>query len=68
MTAARTAGRRGRAAPLVEYPADPVELAQALAERGLSDGLPVVPPTAERVRAMLEYTDRDPLELIGVSL
>ncbi len=66
MTAARTAGRRGRAAPLVEYPADPVELAQALAERGLSDGLPVVPPTPERVRAMLEYTDRDPLEVIGV--
>ena len=27
-------------------------------ERGWGDGLPIVPPTAERVEAMLEYCDR----------
>ncbi len=29
-----------------------------IAERGWGDGLPVVPPTAERVSAMLEWCDR----------
>ena len=32
----------------------------------LTDGLPVVPPTPERVVAMLEHTSRDPQELVGV--
>ena len=36
---------------------DPFE---ALFDRGLTDGLPVVPPTPERVVAMLEHTSRDP--------
>ena len=31
----------------------------------LSDGLPIVPPTAERVERMLEWTNRDPQEVIG---
>ena len=31
----------------------------------LTDGLPVVPPTACRVNAMLCGTDRDPKEIIG---
>jgi hypothetical protein len=42
---------------------DPFE---ALYERGLTDGLPVVPPTPERVVAMLEHTSRDPQDLVGV--
>jgi hypothetical protein len=42
---------------------DPFE---AMHERGLTDGLPVVPPTPERVVAMLEHTGRDPQELVGV--
>ena len=42
---------------------DPFE---ALYERGLTDGLPVVPPTPERVVAMLEHTCRDPQDLVGV--
>ena len=42
---------------------DPIE---ALHERGVTDGLPVVPPTPERVVAMLEHTARDPQELVGV--
>jgi hypothetical protein len=31
----------------------------------LSDGLPIVPPTAERVTRMLDATSRDPQEVIG---
>ena len=42
---------------------DPFE---ALHERGLTDGLPVVPPTPERVVAMLEHTSRDPQEVVAV--
>jgi len=34
--------------------------------RGWTDGLPIIPPTEERVRAMLRYTDRDPDEVVGV--
>lgn len=36
-----------------------------LYEQGLSDGLPVVPPTPERVEEMLTYTDRSPDEVIA---
>ena len=42
---------------------DPFE---ALFDRGLTDGLPVVPPTPERVVAMLEHTSRDPGEVVGL--
>lgn len=41
---------------------DPME---ACFERGWSDGLPVVPPTQERVLRMLSGTDRNPDEIIG---
>jgi hypothetical protein len=41
---------------------DPVELAFA---RGWTDGLPVTPPTDERVIAMLKGTSRRPDEVIG---
>jgi len=34
----------------------------------LSDGLPVVPPTVEKVEAFLKYTDRKADEVIGVLL
>ena len=34
-------------------------------ERGWTDGLPIVPPTIERVEAMLASTPRDPQEIIG---
>lgn len=42
---------------------DPIE---ALHERGLTDGLPVVPPTPERVVAMLAGTAREPQELVAL--
>ena len=35
-------------------------------ERGLTDGLPVVPPTPERVMRMLTGTRRDPREVIAI--
>jgi hypothetical protein len=42
---------------------DPFE---AMYERGWSDGLPLVPPTPERVVAMLEGTSRDPSEVVAI--
>ena len=36
--------------------------------KGWSDGLPIVPPTKEKVEAFLRFTDRDPDELIGILL
>ena len=41
---------------------DPIE---AMFARGWSDGLPVVPPTPERVIRMLAGTDRDPREVVA---
>lgn len=35
-------------------------------ERGLTDGLPIVPPTPERVQAMIDYSGRDPGEQLGI--
>ena len=61
--AARLAARRARAEGRIRSRAltigeleDPIE---ALFDRGVTDGLPVVPPTPERVVAMLEHTTRD---------
>ena len=34
--------------------------------RGWSDGLPLVPPTEERVLRMLDGTSRDPREVVGL--
>ena len=39
---------------------------ELLYEQGVTDGLPVMPPTPERVVRMLEYTSRDPQEQIAV--
>ncbi|HAF69125.1 MAG TPA: thioredoxin [Acidimicrobiaceae bacterium] len=38
----------------------------ALFDRGWSDGLPVIPPTEERVAKMLEGTTRQPDEIVAV--
>ena len=46
---------------------DAWDLAQhALAERGLTDGLPVMPPTARRVDAMLSAASLDPDAVLAV--
>jgi hypothetical protein len=39
---------------------------EAIFARGWTDGLPVVPPTEERVLRMLDGTARDPQEVIGL--
>ena len=38
----------------------------AFLEFGWSDGLPIVPPTEERVNALLATTQRNPDEVIGI--
>jgi len=35
-------------------------------EREWSDGLPIVPPTLEKIEEFLSYTDRDPEESLGI--
>ncbi len=40
--------------------------AEAMFDRGWSDGLPVVPPTEARVLRMLDGTDRPPDEIVAV--
>jgi hypothetical protein len=68
--AGRLAARRARASGQIT--ARELELGgledpfEAMHERGLTDGLPVVPPTPERVVAMLDYSSRGPQELVGV--
>ena len=42
---------------------DPLEYCY---EQGWTDGLPVVPPTPERVKAMLSTVTRDPYEVMAV--
>ena len=53
---------RSRRIPLGELE-DEIEACYA---RGWTDGLPVVPPTRERVLRMLEGTSRDPAEVVAV--
>jgi hypothetical protein len=42
------------------------EVNEYFLEQRWSDGLPIVPPTIERVEAFLHFTDRDPDEVLGV--
>ena len=56
----------GRAGSTVEFPDDVATVSREFAARGWSDGLPVIPPTEERVAAMLAGTPRAPLEVIGI--
>jgi hypothetical protein len=37
-------------------------------EKEWSDGLPIVPPTLEKINEFLSYTDRDPDEVLGIVL
>jgi hypothetical protein len=61
--AARASGRlRARELEIGELE-DPIE---ALFDRGYSDGLPLVPPTPERVVEMLDATRRDAQDLVGL--
>ena len=40
---------------------------EAMFSRGYTDGLPVVPPTPERVMRMLSGTSRDPQEVVAIA-
>ena len=60
---ARQEGRIRSRSLRVGGPEDPQE---SLHRRGLTDGLPVVLPTPERVVSMLEHTSRHPQDVIGV--
>jgi len=44
------------------------EVQETFIDRLWSDGLPIVPPTLDRVDRFLAWTDRDPGEVIGVLL
>ncbi len=55
-------GLKARAIAVGEWD-DPME---ACFERGWSDGLPVVPPTDDRILRMLGGTDRKPDEIVGL--
>jgi hypothetical protein len=52
----------------VVFEGTPDEVNRFFYENGWSDGLPIVPPTAERVAEFLRFTDRDADEELGVLL
>ena len=64
--AARRARREGRIRSRIMEVGDLEDPFEALFDRGVSDGLPVVPPTPERVVAMLGGTSRDSRDVVGV--
>ena len=49
----------------VDLPDDSEAVSDYLYERGLSDGLPVIVPTVQRVERMLSGTRRDPASSLG---
>lgn len=51
---------------LLAVPDDPVALIEHYEARGWGDGLPMIPPTEERVAAMLGDTAHDPDEVVAV--
>jgi hypothetical protein len=58
-------GETGIAARRIAIGAGEDEI-EAMFDRGWSDGLPLVPPTEERVLRMLSGTARDPQEVVGL--
>jgi len=66
---------QGAPAPSAPAEHDPAEIVvrgdldrvtEYFEERGWTDGLPIVPPTPERVEAFLQHTRREPDEVLGV--
>src|SRR5258705_3251380 len=52
-------------AALFEAPDDPDAINRLYRERRWGDGLPIVPPTVERVTSMLAHTRRPPDEIVA---
>ena len=50
---------------LIEAPDDYEEMNAFFRQRQWGDGLPLVPPTQERVARMLQYTQRSPEEVVA---
>jgi hypothetical protein len=61
---ARHSGATWLAARKVEY-GDNIDPVEVCYERGWTDGLPVTPPTDQRVIAMLKGTSRKPDDIVG---
>jgi len=57
---------RGPAARTLEVENDSLAVNELYQERGWTDGLPIVPPTQERVREFLGWTERDRYEVVAV--
>ena len=64
--AARAARRAGRLRARELRIGELEDAVEALYDRGFSDGLPLVPPTPERVVEMLDATSREAQELVAV--
>jgi hypothetical protein len=60
-----TFGGSGMTARRIEF-GSAEDIHEAMFDRGWTDGLPVVPPTAKRVAGMLSGTTRPPDELVAV--
>jgi hypothetical protein len=56
----------GPAAATFVFPGAYEDIDALYQERGWTDGLPIVPPTAAAVAAALAWTDRDAREVVGV--
>ncbi|MCH9675858.1 MAG: hypothetical protein K0U93_30760 [Gammaproteobacteria bacterium] len=52
----------------IVFEGDFEEVNRLFYENGWGDGLPIVPPTSERVEAFLKFTDREPDEELGILL
>ena len=63
---ARRARREGRIRSRSLWVGGHEDPQETLYRRGMTDGLPVVPPTPERVVAMLDHTSRHPQDVIGI--
>lgn len=63
--ATRPAARGNERASLFEAPDDIEAINRLYCERRWSDGMPVIPPTIERVERMLAHTRRQPAEVVA---
>jgi len=50
----------------IRAPDPSVAVNERFYKRGWTDGLPIVPPTIDKVREMLRYADRHPSDTVGV--
>ncbi|MGH3665343.1 MAG: UGSC family (seleno)protein, partial [Egibacteraceae bacterium] len=64
MSATQTAF--GTAQDWWEVPADPLALLEQAESEGWGDGLPLIPPSAERVQACCDHAGLDPEAMLGV--